>query len=448
MRPPLDAPVAVVGAGIAGLAAAHTLSKNGFPVVVFESADRVGGRMASIQLDGARMDTGAQFLSSEYAVLRTLSEEVGLDTQWRDVGGLTSILCPDGLRTFDPGSALGLWRSGTLSFRAWTALLRHALRSRALSKRPLSDYSAWADQDTELASEWGHRCIGAEAVNNVFDPVLQGFYFQTADETSRALMAGVLAFGFRRAKTKALCAGMCSLPTALARSLDVRLNTAVRSLEQTAAGALVRTDDEAFHAKAVVVCTPAPVAAGLLEGSSLGSEARALLATRYTSTVCISIVADAGYPIPETLSQSYGVLFSRHAGSPLAAISNESFKGRTAASGAHLFNLMLTHTAARAHWNEGDARITDIAVDAAQELLPGLGAHVRHSHVARWGHAEPCSPVGRARHAAAYRRATQSRPAGIVLAGDYTGMPYTEGAAESGVWAAGVLRQVLERRSQ
>ena len=39
--------IAVVGAGIAGLTAAHRLKRAGFDVVVFESLDRPGGRMYS-----------------------------------------------------------------------------------------------------------------------------------------------------------------------------------------------------------------------------------------------------------------------------------------------------------------------------------------------------------------------------------------------------------------
>jgi len=34
----------------------------------------------------------------------------------------------------------------------------------------------------------------------------------------------------------------------------------------------------------------------------------------------------------------------------------------------------------------------------------------------------------------------------IVLAGDYMSMPYTEGAAESGVWAAQLVTDAANRR--
>jgi len=51
--------VAIVGAGLAGLAAARTLKKAGWDVRVFEKGSAVGGRCASESLDGFLFDTGA-----------------------------------------------------------------------------------------------------------------------------------------------------------------------------------------------------------------------------------------------------------------------------------------------------------------------------------------------------------------------------------------------------
>lgn len=58
------AKIVIVGAGIAGLAAAHTLRKNGFKeVVVLEGSDRIGGRIHTEAYGKkARVpDTWAQF---------------------------------------------------------------------------------------------------------------------------------------------------------------------------------------------------------------------------------------------------------------------------------------------------------------------------------------------------------------------------------------------------
>ena len=58
MSPDLD--VAVVGAGMAGLAAAGELRRAGLAVRVFESEPQVGGRTTSFRHDGYTVDTGAE----------------------------------------------------------------------------------------------------------------------------------------------------------------------------------------------------------------------------------------------------------------------------------------------------------------------------------------------------------------------------------------------------
>ncbi|MCF6525821.1 FAD-dependent oxidoreductase [Streptomyces sp. JJ36] len=57
-----EADVVVVGAGPAGLAAAHRLTRAGLAVTVLEAAPRVGGRMATDRVDGYRLDRGAGLL--------------------------------------------------------------------------------------------------------------------------------------------------------------------------------------------------------------------------------------------------------------------------------------------------------------------------------------------------------------------------------------------------
>ena len=56
----------VVGAGLAGMAAALTLQKSGAEVAVVESSDRAGGRVASDQIDGFILDRGFQLVNLNY----------------------------------------------------------------------------------------------------------------------------------------------------------------------------------------------------------------------------------------------------------------------------------------------------------------------------------------------------------------------------------------------
>src|SRR2546421_8866842 len=52
--------VVVVGGGIAGLAAAHRLLGRGARVTVLEASDRLGGKLLTGEIAGARVDLGAE----------------------------------------------------------------------------------------------------------------------------------------------------------------------------------------------------------------------------------------------------------------------------------------------------------------------------------------------------------------------------------------------------
>ncbi|GDY66233.1 hypothetical protein SAV14893_056260 [Streptomyces avermitilis] len=65
------ADVVIVGAGAAGLAAAHHLTRAGLTTAVLEAAPNVGGRMSTEKVDGFRLDRMGQLLSTAYPELRS-----------------------------------------------------------------------------------------------------------------------------------------------------------------------------------------------------------------------------------------------------------------------------------------------------------------------------------------------------------------------------------------
>lgn len=74
--------VAVVGAGPAGLTAAHTLKKLGYrDVTVFERGDAAGGKACTLDHGGHTYEMGAIWLSSDYEVVNQLAAELGIATK-------------------------------------------------------------------------------------------------------------------------------------------------------------------------------------------------------------------------------------------------------------------------------------------------------------------------------------------------------------------------------
>ena len=73
-------PVAIVGAGIAGLVAARELRRRGIPVVVFEASAQVAGMARTVRdKDGFSYDVGAHFITNR------LAKEIGVADACRTV---------------------------------------------------------------------------------------------------------------------------------------------------------------------------------------------------------------------------------------------------------------------------------------------------------------------------------------------------------------------------
>lgn len=68
----------MIGAGLAGLAAADALRREGVEVVVLEARDRVGGRVWSASLGGGVVERGAEFVFPDDDVLQATVRRLGL----------------------------------------------------------------------------------------------------------------------------------------------------------------------------------------------------------------------------------------------------------------------------------------------------------------------------------------------------------------------------------
>jgi monoamine oxidase len=79
--PSLEADVVVVGAGLAGIAAARAIERGGPSVVLVEARDRVGGRLESIEIgDGKWVDVGGQWIGPTQDRVEALARSLGHET--------------------------------------------------------------------------------------------------------------------------------------------------------------------------------------------------------------------------------------------------------------------------------------------------------------------------------------------------------------------------------
>ena len=243
----VDVDVVVVGAGLAGLAAARHITAAGRTVVVLEAADSVGGRVRSEVIDGVTVDRGFQLLNPAYPEAARVLDLDALH-----------------LRSFVPGVLLADPR------RRPSALLTSAVHAPG-SRLAQARFAAYA---VSLTIGDGHRLLArADAevgaaysgfgalTDRVLAPFLAGVLFDDSMTSSRRFV-DLLLRTFALGTPGVPARGMQAMPDQLASGLDVRLATPVRAV--TARTAV--TDETIWHARAVVVATDPGGASMLLPG--------------------------------------------------------------------------------------------------------------------------------------------------------------------------------------
>ena len=73
--------VAIIGGGLAGLAAASELSSHGIKATVFETAPQLGGRARSVHWKGLILDNGQHILLGAYHQTLQLMKKIGLNAE-------------------------------------------------------------------------------------------------------------------------------------------------------------------------------------------------------------------------------------------------------------------------------------------------------------------------------------------------------------------------------
>ncbi len=268
---PLDA--IVVGAGLAGLAAAKVLAEAGRSVLVLEASDGIGGRVRTDVVQGFLLDRGFQIVLTAYPELSRQLDLAALDLQPFEPGALVWLkgrghIVSDPIRRPKQALATASAPIGSLFAKLRIARLRASVR-RGEPARLLRG------PDVSTLFALTARGFSTRTIDRFFRPLVGGIQLDPTLATSNR-MFDIIFRNLSEGEAAVPAAGMGAIPAQLAASIDratsgqspIRLDCAVRSV---APRSVTLRDGTSLHARTVVVATEGPAASKLLSLPAVGS---------------------------------------------------------------------------------------------------------------------------------------------------------------------------------
>jgi oxygen-dependent protoporphyrinogen oxidase len=468
--------VVVVGAGLAGLAAAEALVRTDRPgaagrrVTLVEPAGRVGGVVATTRRDGWVVERSADSFLAARPEAVDLAERLGLADEFVGVDpAVRRALVFYGGRTHPVPAGFRLLAPGRIGSLLTTSLLSPAARLRVLAERFVPARSA-AVEDESLES-FAVRRLGREAFERLVQPLAAGIWtadparlsmaaacgdFFAMERRDGSLWAGEVrrgrrsgaegtAAGARYGQFLTLAAGMETLPLRLSARLDelgvARLHAAATAVAPRPDGgwtvglAPARSGDAAavpvaIDADAVILATPAGAAAAAIRGcdAALADE---LAAIEYAGSAIVSLGFrrdDVAHPL-----DAAGMVVPRVAGRRLLAVSFTSRKfPHRAPPGGVLMRSFVGGALDPAAMELDDETLVNLVRRELGDML-GVRGTPLVVQVDRWRGAMPQYTVGHARRVARIDRLVAAH-AGLAVAGaayEGVGIPQVIGSGQT-----------------
>ncbi len=266
-----DTDVVVIGAGLAGLAAARTLRAAGRGVIVLEARDRVGGRTLNEPIgEGKVVEIGAQWVGPTQDRVLALIAELELET---------FPTYADGRNIFERGGKISHY-SGTIPRTNPLGIVEVGIAMKRLNLMaakvpPESPWTAPGARrwDSETFATWMRRNVRTGVARDILRLAIIGVWAAEPEDVSllhvlfyirSAGSLEILTDTEGGAQQDRVVGGTQLISLRMAEELGegvVELDTPVRAIAHSGDGVTVRSDRLTVNAKRVIVAVP-PTLAG------------------------------------------------------------------------------------------------------------------------------------------------------------------------------------------
>jgi len=418
--------IAIIGAGIGGLTAAHFLREAGRDVAVYERAPVPGGRIQLLEREGARIDVGTQYFHTNYVETLKLLEQLNLRDQ------LLPIRAPVMLMRNGRGF---LAKHNTLRYKLIPLLsnlkfgriigttFRHFRRLDPYANDPLEKF-----EEIDLAEYVLQKC-DREVLEFLVRPIVTAFNLSDPEGESLAHFLR-MAKQFLTSSDTCLPTGMYTLPETLARRLPVTYHAEaleIRIESDRVTGLRLRIGEETrtVEASNVICATPLAELSRLLP---ILTDRERSVTRDFTYTRFPLAVFFMKRRLP---ADHWAYVFSRTENFKTSFTSDALFKcARMIPSGKSVLQVWFAGEAGTQLVDETDEDIVKLAVDEMTRVIPNFTEEVEGVNVVRHQTGMSRYRVGIYPRLREFLESMQ-RIEGLHLVGDYYGHSTVETVVRS-----------------